>query len=435
MGAWGIENFANDSALDWAASCKESSRREPFLLKSLAETKENGEEALAAAEMVAALLGHPANDLPEELADLALRQKKEPSAKLVQAAKASVASVLENSELKQLWAEAEQLDEWEKIQAGLLERLGRPYLAPTAAPKKRSDKPPRSPIPARIHLVKEDFPGFSVIKPFEFRISGVPELSSYTGIQLYLTSDFTPAEIERIAAHLKKFPQVQVELCDPLPQRGFKLDPKILTAFSSSQALVLSLDKLKSLDFLSEFRNLKKLFVQKTRKLQSLEIISSLSSLEVLAISLDEKGPPLPALDRLAALRYLIVHGTGAPFSAVQSLSGLERLNLILAAGSKAEDRSDLSGMRGLKYLSLSPRSTNPFAALKSLPALEHLSVLLPDPIDISELEALNGHPTLKTATFGGFPGWRELEDAACKLLGTRPAEPMGWPQYFSSIS
>lgn len=75
MGAWGLESFENDDALDWLADLEQADD-EQFLVETLtAAIEEAGyleiggaSNAIAAAEVVAALAGHPAPSLPEAAA-------------------------------------------------------------------------------------------------------------------------------------------------------------------------------------------------------------------------------------------------------------------------------------------------------------------------------------------------------------------------------
>ena len=74
MGCWGIGTFENDDAADWVWSLEERDGR-AVLEHALAAPSDGGYfeaskacETLVAAEVVAALLGHPATDLPLEVA-------------------------------------------------------------------------------------------------------------------------------------------------------------------------------------------------------------------------------------------------------------------------------------------------------------------------------------------------------------------------------
>jgi hypothetical protein len=81
-------------------------------------------QAIAAAEVVAALAGKPAPNLPPEVGEWVACNKL-PNRGLIEVAKRVVSRVLENSELKELWAEggADYAKPWQTELQGLLDRL------------------------------------------------------------------------------------------------------------------------------------------------------------------------------------------------------------------------------------------------------------------------------------------------------------------------
>ncbi|NJM68645.1 MAG: DUF4259 domain-containing protein, partial [Acaryochloris sp. RU_4_1] len=80
--------------------------------------------ALAAAEVVAALLGKPVDDCPDEV-DTWIQERPAPSASLIAKARQAAEVVLASSELKDLWAESDEFEAWQASVEGLLSRL--PY--------------------------------------------------------------------------------------------------------------------------------------------------------------------------------------------------------------------------------------------------------------------------------------------------------------------
>jgi hypothetical protein len=130
MGAWDVGCFDNDDALDWVYELENTDG-----FDILAEAFENviGQKdgyieapesavAVCAAEVVAALLGSGADDLPDEVADW-VEEKPEPSKTLVKMARTAISAVLDNSELKDLWEESDSYDEWQANLQDQLERL------------------------------------------------------------------------------------------------------------------------------------------------------------------------------------------------------------------------------------------------------------------------------------------------------------------------
>lgn len=129
MGAWSHRSFDNDDALDWAGELVGTEGTELIAeaLEAVLEVDDyleapDASMGLAAAEVVAALLGKPAAELPEEVTSWVLN-KKPPTAVLVKKAQRAVRRILKDSELKDLWAESEDSAKWQQEVEGLLQRL------------------------------------------------------------------------------------------------------------------------------------------------------------------------------------------------------------------------------------------------------------------------------------------------------------------------
>ena len=78
---------------------------------------------LAAAEVIAALLGKPTAKLPDEVASW-VAGKRRPDSALVKTAQRVVQRILKDSDLKDLWAESSDSAKWQQEVEGLLGRLG-----------------------------------------------------------------------------------------------------------------------------------------------------------------------------------------------------------------------------------------------------------------------------------------------------------------------
>lgn len=133
MGSWGVLPFENDDALDWVWELEDA---EDFTVLedaldqvASAEPDEyveapEAEEALAAAEVVAALLGKPLEELPEPVDAFLDRNKgKKPDADLVSLAVKAVKRVQSSSELKELWEASDDAEKWDEVVEELLSRL------------------------------------------------------------------------------------------------------------------------------------------------------------------------------------------------------------------------------------------------------------------------------------------------------------------------
>ncbi|MDB6138952.1 MAG: hypothetical protein JWO94_2024 [Verrucomicrobiaceae bacterium] len=130
MGAWAEDSFANDTALDWVAELNETDDltfvEETLSVAAEAEDYPGAEEsstAIAAAEVVAALLGKPMADLPDEVIEYVARIKEKPPTDLVQLASETVERIKAKSELQELWAESGDPGAWLKAMTDLEERL------------------------------------------------------------------------------------------------------------------------------------------------------------------------------------------------------------------------------------------------------------------------------------------------------------------------
>ena len=133
MGAWGFKSFDNDDAADWVYAFEEQG--EALIAETLkAATVEEEDddyldasvccEALAAAEMVAAVKTNDHTSLSDE-AGAALKSKTDGVAtpENVALALEAVKRIRSMSELRDLWEESEEFDNWQKDVEALEKRL------------------------------------------------------------------------------------------------------------------------------------------------------------------------------------------------------------------------------------------------------------------------------------------------------------------------
>jgi len=134
MGAWATGNFGNDDALDFVGGLQ--GEGPPFVELMLIAVEMAGDDeepeapdcasALAAAEIVAAALGRPPDDFPEEAAGWLRAQSTRKRAELIalrERALRAVERIESRSELRELWAEVPDFAEWRRVIAGLRARL------------------------------------------------------------------------------------------------------------------------------------------------------------------------------------------------------------------------------------------------------------------------------------------------------------------------
>ncbi|MBV5273233.1 MAG: DUF4259 domain-containing protein [Lamprocystis purpurea] len=145
MSIWGPGPFENDDGADWIADLRDEPSLES-IREAFAEIADpahvgyvevpDGAEAVAAAEVLAELLGSPGDDpvLDEDLDELAAalnkelkRESKRDVKTLVKQALDALEIVLndtENSELRQMWDEqAEEMPAWTAAMTRLQQRL------------------------------------------------------------------------------------------------------------------------------------------------------------------------------------------------------------------------------------------------------------------------------------------------------------------------
>lgn len=132
MGAWGAGCFENDDALDWLCDLEDSDSsdliRETIQVAIDAPPGDDLEapeccSALAACEMVAALSGKPPSDLPEDAKAWLEQNSAVADNAVLQLAMKAVERIRTDSELKDLWEDAESLDEWTPVVDDLASRL------------------------------------------------------------------------------------------------------------------------------------------------------------------------------------------------------------------------------------------------------------------------------------------------------------------------
>lgn len=134
MDSWDSSIYGNDAACDWIAELCESQGWSMIddafdaVLDVGDETLEStvAEEALAAADVVAWVHGHPSpgEEATEELTDWIEEQELDDDEQHLRRAREVTERVLADpSELRQLWEESGDFEAWEKAVSDLLNRL------------------------------------------------------------------------------------------------------------------------------------------------------------------------------------------------------------------------------------------------------------------------------------------------------------------------
>lgn len=137
MGAWGTGSFENDDAMDWVAQVQSTADvAKPFeRLKTDTDAYDQEEDLgldlvfasqlIAAAEVVAMMMGRKIPSFPDDLANR-IGDSHDVDALLFHQARNAVLHVTRHSELAELWEESAEGDaenEWLAEITGLVERL------------------------------------------------------------------------------------------------------------------------------------------------------------------------------------------------------------------------------------------------------------------------------------------------------------------------
>jgi hypothetical protein len=130
VGAWGNGSFENDDAADWVAGLDEitpadlaniltQAADDPAYLEGPAASV-----AVAAGEVVAALNGAAAEGAPAKIGEWANKHSRALTPELKDVAIRALDRVRRNSELKDLWMEADGLNDWIAVVRDLQGRVG-----------------------------------------------------------------------------------------------------------------------------------------------------------------------------------------------------------------------------------------------------------------------------------------------------------------------
>jgi len=129
MPGWGTGSFENEDAQNFLGALHS---KEPADLKNILARAADHDDylaapessvAIAAAEVVATAKGNPPQVVPRPIEEWVSRVEGAPSAEMSDLARRAVERVRTNSELKDLWLEAEGLNEWSAALRDLEERL------------------------------------------------------------------------------------------------------------------------------------------------------------------------------------------------------------------------------------------------------------------------------------------------------------------------
>jgi hypothetical protein len=129
MGTWGIGNFDNSEAAEWVQVfiVHPNIKILNVIFKPFKDNPEgyfempDCNEALAAAEIVAAIKGKPSPELPDLLINAIADLRTEEGLDIL--AKDVVEMIEKHSELQELWAQSENYEDWKEVLSDLKKRL------------------------------------------------------------------------------------------------------------------------------------------------------------------------------------------------------------------------------------------------------------------------------------------------------------------------
>lgn len=164
MGAWGPGAFENDAALDFVPEIETADDLVRALTIRTPDEPVDADTAcriVVVAECLAAMRGHPCDDLPTDLAEK-LAAFGKPSRSLFHHARDHLAAVMSRSELMELWAEDDPAP-FKLAMHDLMERLN---LPPAEALKRKGPKEAvHNPSPCSFcdePMGEEEFSQFSI---------------------------------------------------------------------------------------------------------------------------------------------------------------------------------------------------------------------------------------------------------------------------------
>ncbi|NRF90879.1 DUF4259 domain-containing protein [Paenibacillus frigoriresistens] len=128
MGAWGFGNLENDTVLDWVVDLLETEDLS-LITESIAMVLEDdyldadtAAIAIGAIEILAALQNRPGKEEFDDKLNEWIKEHKEKGTNLLVTAQKALEKILLESELKDLWEETEEYENWVKTIKELEER-------------------------------------------------------------------------------------------------------------------------------------------------------------------------------------------------------------------------------------------------------------------------------------------------------------------------
>ncbi len=128
MPGWGTGSFENEEAQNFLAKLNSLGIDElsPILARAADDDYADapaGTVTIVVAEIVATARGNPPEAVPSQITEWIAKIEGSPSPQMSELARLAVEKVRTNSELKDLWLQAEGLNEWSAVLRDLEKRL------------------------------------------------------------------------------------------------------------------------------------------------------------------------------------------------------------------------------------------------------------------------------------------------------------------------
>jgi uncharacterized protein DUF4259 len=128
MPGWGTGSFENEEAQNFLAKLNSLGIEDlsPILASATAHGYLDAPASsvtIVVAEIVAAAMGNPPQAVPSQITEWIAQIEGSPSSQMSDLARRAVEKVRTNSELKDLWLEAEGLNDWSAVLRNLEKRL------------------------------------------------------------------------------------------------------------------------------------------------------------------------------------------------------------------------------------------------------------------------------------------------------------------------
>lgn len=129
MGAWGYGNLENDTVLDWVVDLLETqdmsliSEAIEMVLDDSYLDADTASIAIGAIEILTALQNRPGKEIYDDELEEWINQHKGQGTELLASAQKALAKILLESELKDLWEETDDYEDWVKTIKNLEGRI------------------------------------------------------------------------------------------------------------------------------------------------------------------------------------------------------------------------------------------------------------------------------------------------------------------------